>query len=223
MARFTRLQVYNQIRETGIIPLIYHEDVEICYKVMKACYAGGTRVFEFTNRGDYAHEIFQKLNKACEKEFPDLVLGAGSIVDGPTTSLYIQLGSNFIISPVMVEEMAKICNRRKVAWIPGTGSVSEISQAEELGAEIIKIFPAGSVGGADFIRSVKGPMPWSHLMPSGGVTPEENNIKEWFDAGAFCLGMGSRLMVKNNKGEFDYSEIEKLMRQSIQWAAKYNK
>ncbi len=221
MARFTRLQVYSQIRETGIIPLIYHEDHQICFNVIKACYAGGTRVFEFTNRGDFAHETFHKLNKACEREFPDLVLGAGSIVDGPTTALYIQLGSCFIISPVMMEEMARICNRRKVAWIPGTGSVSEISRAEELGAEIIKIFPAGAVGGSDFIRSVKGPMPWSNLMPSGGVTPEEKNIKDWFDAGAFCLGMGSRLMVKNNKGDYDYAEIERLMRQSIQWAAKY--
>jgi 2-dehydro-3-deoxyphosphogluconate aldolase / (4S)-4-hydroxy-2-oxoglutarate aldolase len=223
MARFTRIQVYNQIRETGIIPLFYHQKIEICFNIIKACYAGGTRVFEFTNRGDYAHEVFGELNKRCQKELPDLILGVGTIVDGPTASLYIQLGTNFIVTPTLVEELAPVCQRRKVAWIPGAGSVTEISRAEELGAEIIKIFPATQVGGPEFIKAVKGPMPWTNIMPSGGVKPEENNIKAWFEAGAFCLGMGSQLMVKNKNDEYDYPEIERLMRLSIEWAAKYRK
>ena len=223
MARFTRIQVYNQIWETGIIPLFYHQKIEVCFDIIKACYDGGTRVFEFTNRGDYAHEVFGELIKRCQEELPDLILGVGTVMDGPTASLYLQLGTNFIISPTLVEEIAPISHRRKVAWIPGAGSVTEISRAEELGAEIIKIFPATQVGGPEFINAVKGPMPWTNIMPSGGVKPEENNIKAWFEAGAFCLGMGSQLMVKNKNGEYDYPEIERLTRLSIEWAAKYRK
>jgi 2-dehydro-3-deoxyphosphogluconate aldolase / (4S)-4-hydroxy-2-oxoglutarate aldolase len=223
MARFTRIRVYNQLRETGILPIFYHSDFDTCMKVIKACYMGGTRVFEFTNRGDQAHETFKMIYNSCMKELPDLILGVGSIVDGPTSSLYIQLGANFIVSPVMVDEMARVCNRRKIAWIPGTGSATEISDAEMLGAEIIKIFPAESVGGPEFIKAVSGPMPWTHLMPTGGVKPEEENIKSWLSAGAFCLGMGSQLMVKTKDGKYDFAEIERLTTLSIQWARKYNK
>jgi 2-dehydro-3-deoxyphosphogluconate aldolase/(4S)-4-hydroxy-2-oxoglutarate aldolase len=223
MARFTRIEVYNQIRETGIIPLFYHHNIEVCFNVIKACHKGGTRVFEFTNRGDFANEVFGELNKRCQKELPDLILGVGTVMDGPTASIYIQLGANFIVSPALIEEVGLISHRRKVVWIPGAGSTTEISRAEELGAEIIKIFPATQVGGPEFIRAVRGPMPWTNIMPSGGVKPDENNIKEWFEAGAFCLGMGSQLMIKNKNGEFDYPEIERLMRHSIEWAAKYRK
>lgn len=223
MSKFTRLQVYNQIRDAGIVPIFYNSEYETCLQVIKACYTGGTRVFEFTNRGDLAHETFKMIINVCREEMPELILGVGSVVDGPTTSLYIQLGADFIVSPVMVEEMAHICNRRKIPWIPGTGSATEISNAEMLGAEIIKIFPAQSVGGPGFIKAVRGPMPWTHLMPTGGVKPEEENIKSWFSAGAFCLGMGSQLVVKDKNGKFDYAAIERLTKQSIEWARKYNK
>jgi len=196
MARFTRTDVILKIKESGIIPIFYHKDPEVCRNVIRACYEGGVKVVEFTNRGDFAHEVFSELNKWAEKEFPELVIGAGSIVDAATTALYIQLGANFIVSPVLNPEMAKVCNRRKIMWSPGCGSLSEINYAEELGAEIVKIFPGASVGGPDFVKSVKGPCPWTSIMPTGGVEPTVENLREWFEAGAACVGMGSNLITK---------------------------
>ena len=207
MARFTRTDVIVRIRETGIVPIFYHKDAETCRNVIKACYAGGLRVFEFTNRGDFAHEVFSELNKWAEKEVPDMITGVGSVVDAGTTSLYIQLGANFIVSPILNAEMARVCNRRKILWAPGCGSVSEISYAEELGADIIKIFPGSSVGGPDFIKSVKGPCPWTSLMPTGGVEPTIENLKEWFDAGAPCVGMGSNLITKDIIAKKDWNGL----------------
>ncbi|MCF8381496.1 MAG: bifunctional 4-hydroxy-2-oxoglutarate aldolase/2-dehydro-3-deoxy-phosphogluconate aldolase [Bacteroidales bacterium] len=197
MARFTRIQVALQMKESGIIPVFYHSDIEICKAVIKACYDGGLRLFEFTNRGDFAHEIFSELNKYVIQEMPEMILGTGSVNDAGTTSLYIQLGSNFIVSPVVKEEMALVCNRRKIAWSPGCGSVTEISRAEELGAEVVKIFPGSSVGGPQFVKTVKGPQPWTNIMPTGGVEPTEESLKTWFDAGAYCVGMGSNLITSD--------------------------
>ncbi|MDD6209994.1 MAG: bifunctional 4-hydroxy-2-oxoglutarate aldolase/2-dehydro-3-deoxy-phosphogluconate aldolase [Bacteroidales bacterium] len=193
MARFTRIEVALRMAETGMVPVFYHKDAVVCKEVVRACYAGGVRVFEFTNRGDYAHEVFASLNKWVETELPGLILGVGSVVDAPTAALYIQLGANFIVSPILNPEIAKVCNRRKIAWSPGCGSLNDISYAEELGAEIVKIFPGTSVGGPDFVKAVKGPCPWSSIMPTGGVEPDEENLKMWFNAGVTCVGMGSKL------------------------------
>jgi 2-dehydro-3-deoxyphosphogluconate aldolase/(4S)-4-hydroxy-2-oxoglutarate aldolase len=163
---------------------------------LKACYDGGVRVFEFTNRGDFAHEVFAEMNKYVLKELPEMILGIGSVVDAGTASLYIQLGANFVVSPVLNEEMAKVCNRRKIFWTPGCGTLSEISYAEELGAEVVKIFPADSVGGPKFVESIKGPCPWTSIMPTGGVEPTEENLAKWFKSGVFCVGIGSKLITK---------------------------
>jgi len=193
------------MKETGMIPVFYHPDTDVCKNVLKACYDGGVKVFEFTNRGDFAHEVFAEMNKYAMKNLPEMILGVGSVVDPATAALYIQLGTNFIVSPVLNPEMAKICNRRKIAWSPGCGSVSEISQAEELGAEVVKIFPGTQVGGPKFVSAVKGPLPWSNIMPTGGVEPTEENLKAWFQAGVYCVGMGSKLITKDlvNSGNFE--------------------
>jgi 2-dehydro-3-deoxyphosphogluconate aldolase/(4S)-4-hydroxy-2-oxoglutarate aldolase len=196
MARFQRVDVIFRMRESGIVPIFYNKDPDICRNVVNACYKGGVKVFEFTNRGDYAHELFSDLNKWAEKEAPSLIMGVGSVVDTGTASLYIQLGANFIVSPLLNQEMAKVCNRRKILWIPGCATMSEISFAEELGADIIKIFPGSSVGGPDFVKSVKGPCPWTTIMPTGGVEPTLENLREWFEAGVPCVGIGSNLMTK---------------------------
>jgi len=194
MARFTRIEVALQMKESGIIPVFYHSDIETCKAVLKACYEGGLRVFEFTNRGDFAHEVFSELNKYAIRELSEMILGTGSVVDAGTASLYIQLGSNFIVSPVLKEEMALVCNRRKILWSPGCGSLTEISHAEELGAEVVKIFPAPSVGGVEFVKAIRGPQPWTNIMPTGGVEPTEESLKLWFNAGVYCVGMGSNLI-----------------------------
>ncbi len=196
MARFKRVDVIIRILGAGIVPIFYHKDPDICRNVITSCFEGGIKIIEFTNRGDYAHELFSELSKWAEKELPGLVMGTGSVVEPATAAMYIQSGSCFIVSPVMNPEMGKICNRRKILWIPGCGTLSEISQAEELGAEIIKIFPGLSAGGPDFIKAVKGPCPWTSLMPTGGVEPTEENLREWFDAGATCVGIGSNLITR---------------------------
>jgi len=143
--------------------------------------------------GDFAHEIFGELNKWAAKECPELILGIGSIVDPGTASLFLQLGANFVVGPLLNPEIFKVCNRRQVAYVPGCGSVSEIGLAQELGAEFVKIFPAGSVGGPSFVKNIKAPMPWSNIMATGAVEPTEENLKAWFDAGVGCVGMGSML------------------------------
>ena len=223
MAQYSRIEVAVKAKETGIVPVFYHHDAETAKKVLKACYEGGARLFEFTNRGDFAHEIFAELVKYANKELPGMMLGVGSVVDGATTALYLQSGANFIVSPILNEEMARICNRRKVSWIPGCGSLTEISYAEELGAEIVKIFPATQVGGPDFIKAIAGPMKFTNIMPTGGVKPTEENLKQWFEAGAYCVGMGSQLMIKKENGEFDLKGITKLMKESVAIAKKYKR
>jgi 2-dehydro-3-deoxyphosphogluconate aldolase / (4S)-4-hydroxy-2-oxoglutarate aldolase len=209
MARFSRIEVAIRMKDDGIIPLFYHPDPDLCFEVAKACYNGGLRIFEFTNRGDFAHEVFGILNKRLAGELPGMILGTGSVVDAPTAALFIQLGSNFIVSPSTHEDIAALCNLRKILWIPGCGSVTEISRAESLGAEIIKIFPASQVGGPGFVKGVLGPKPWTSIMPSGGVEPTAENLAEWFDAGAYCVGMGSQLITKNILKNKDFSLLQK--------------
>ena len=216
MARFHRIQVFSAMKETGMVPVFYHPDIEICKKVLQACYQGGVRVFEFTNRGDFAHEVFSELNKYSISNYPDLILGIGSVIDAGTSSLYLQLGANFIVSPVLREEMARVCNRRKISWIPGCGSLTEISKAEELGAEVVKIFPASSVGGPDFVKAIKGPSPWTNIMPTGGVTTDEDNLKKWFTAGVTVVGMGSQLITKEILEKKDFTLLEVRTRQTIE-------
>jgi 2-dehydro-3-deoxyphosphogluconate aldolase/(4S)-4-hydroxy-2-oxoglutarate aldolase len=163
---------------------------------------------EFTNRGDFAHEVFATLNKYAAKEMPDLILGVGSILEEVTAGLYIQLGAGFIVSPMLNPPIARICNRRKIMWMPGCGSVSEISQAEELGAEVVKIYPGSQVGGPKFISAVKGPMPWSNMMPTGGVEPTEENLRAWFQAGVYCVGIGSNLITSEIVKAGNFAKLE---------------
>lgn len=216
MARFSRIEVALKMKETGIVPVFYNKDLEICKSVLKACYDGGIRIFEFTNRGEYAHEIFGELNKFAAKETPEMILGVGSIVDAGTTSLYIQLGANFIVSPILNPEMARTCNRRKIGWSPGCGSLSEISQAEELGAEVVKIFPGSQVGGPSFVKAVKGPCPWTSIMPTGGVEPTKENLTGWFNAGVHCVGMGSQLVTKDIISSGNYDQLTDKVKQALE-------
>lgn len=208
MATYSRIEVILEMKKSAVIPVFYNPDPEVCLKVAKACYNGGLRVFELTNRGDYAHEVFGWLNKKLAKECPGMISGAGSVIDAPTAALYMQLGANFIVSPTLHEEMAYTCNLRKVLWIPGCGSATEISNAERLGAEIVKIFPASQLGGPDFVKAVRGPRPWTSIMPTGGVEPTEGNLKEWFSAGVPCVGMGSNLITKDILKNGNYGLLE---------------
>jgi 2-dehydro-3-deoxyphosphogluconate aldolase / (4S)-4-hydroxy-2-oxoglutarate aldolase len=209
MAKYSRIETILKIKDAGIVPIFYHRDPEICKGVIKSCFEAGLKVFEFTNRGDFAHELFSELNRWAEKQTPGMIMGAGTIVDEATAALYIQCGANFIVSPIMNIDMAKVCNRRKILWIPGCGSLTEINQAEEMGAEIVKIFPGLAAGGPDFIRAVKGPCPWSSIMPTGGVEATMENMGEWFSSGATCVGIGSNLFTKDLVTGKDWKRLTK--------------
>lgn len=215
MSKFTRLSVLQAFVDTGLAPLFYDKDAGTVKKVVKACYEGGARVFEFTNRGDFAHEVFADVIKWADTDCPEMILGAGSVVDPGTASLYMQLGANFIVSPSLNPEVAKVCNRRKVAWMPGCGSLSEIHQAEELGCEIVKIFPANEVGGPGFVKAVLAPSPWTSLMPTGGVHPTEENLKAWFSAGVVCVGMGSKLITKALVEGGDFETLKENVEETV--------
>ncbi len=192
MAKYSRLKVLTSAIETGFIPVFYNADVDVAEKVVRACLDGGAHCFEFTNRGDQAHEVFRELVNRFKGD-DRIILGAGSVLDAGTASLFLQLGANFIVGPVFNADVAKVCNRRLVAYMPGCGSATEISQAQEYGVEICKVFPGSSVGGPAFVKDLLAPMPWSRIMPTGGVEPTEESIGKWFAAGVACVGMGSKL------------------------------
>ena len=215
MAKFTKIQVLTKAAEQGMMPLFYHADIELGKKVITACYKGGARLLEFTNRGDFAHEVFGELNKFCRAELPEMIMGVGSINDAATASLFMQLGADFIVSASLREDIAKVCNRRKVPYMPGCGTLTEIGKAEELGCDIVKLFP-GSVYGPGFIKSIKGPQPWTTIMPTGGVAPTVENLTGWFDAGAVCVGMGSKLISKEILKNKDFKQLEKKTSDALQ-------
>ena len=214
MAKYSRLEVAMAMRESGMIPLFFHSDVELGKKVLRACYSGGARLLEFTSRGDFAHEVFAELNKFALAELPGMIMGVGSITDAGAASLYMQLGANFVVTPVLREDIALVCNRRKVLWSPGCGSLTEIARAEELGCEIVKLFP-GSTYGPGFVKAIKGPSPWTDIMPTGGVSTEESNLRGWFEAGVTCVGMGSKLISKKILAQKDFKKLEEDVRKTL--------
>lgn len=215
MRHISRIEVTQTMKAIGAVPVFYDGNIETCKSILKACYQGGGRVFEFTNRGDFADEVFGELKKYVNQELPGMILGVGSVLDPSTAAIYMQKGTDFVVSPILNAEIAKVCNRRKVAWIPGCGSVSEISNAEELGAEVVKIFPARQVGGPSFVKAVLGPLPWSSIMPTGGVSPSEEDLTAWFQAGVHCVGIGSNLFVKNSDGNYDFVAIKEKLSHTL--------
>lgn len=217
MARFTRMQVLNTMVEQGLVPIFYSPDADVAKKATAVCAAGGGRIVEFTNRGDFAWQVFTELARHVAEACPEVILGVGSVTDAPTAAIYIASGANFVVAPQFNPEVARLCNRRKIAYIPGCGTVSEISQAEEYGVEIVKIFPGGSVGGPEFVRTVLGPCPWTRILPTGGVEASAQGIKAWFDAGAACVGMGSNLISKQRTASGDYEAISKDVAQVLGW------
>lgn len=203
-----RIDVVKLMESQGMVPLFYHSDFEVCRKVVKACYDGGARLLEFTNRGVFAHEVFSELSKYCKENLPGMALGVGSVADAGTASLFIQCGADFVVTPSLRDDVVLTCNRRKVLCMPGCGSLTEIGRAEELGCEVVKLFP-GSVYGPNFIKSVRAPQPWTKIMPTGGVSPTKENLSGWFDAGAICVGMGSKLISKELIANNDYEAISR--------------
>ncbi|MBR0339539.1 MAG: bifunctional 4-hydroxy-2-oxoglutarate aldolase/2-dehydro-3-deoxy-phosphogluconate aldolase [Alistipes sp.] len=218
MARFDKIAVLNKMAATGVVPVFYNSDAEVAKQVVKACYEGGVRAFEFTNRGDFAHEVFAEVVKYAAKECPEMAVGVGSVVDAPTAALYIQLGACFVVGPLFNADVAKVCNRRLIPYTPGCGSITEVGMAQEAGCDLCKVFP-GDVLGPKFVKGLMAPMPWSKIMVTGGVEPTVENLSSWFKAGAFAVGMGSCLFPKEVVAAEDWATITRLCAESIAVAA----
>ncbi|PHY14260.1 bifunctional 4-hydroxy-2-oxoglutarate aldolase/2-dehydro-3-deoxy-phosphogluconate aldolase [Caulobacter sp. B11] len=210
-----RMAVLTAMMDQGVIPVFYHPDAEVCKKVIQACADGGAPCIEFTNRGDFASHVFYEVARHFASADPRVIMGVGSIVDAPTAGIYIANGAKFVVGPILNADVAKVCNRRKIPYSPGCGSASEISYAEELGCEIVKVFPGSSVGGPDFVKAVLGPMPWTRIMPTGGVDPDEASIKTWFGAGIVAAGMGSKLITQAMLDAGDYAGITAKVRETV--------
>ena len=220
MARYTRLEVYDAMLTTGLVPLFYHDDPNVAQEIVKAVSAGGARVLEFTNRGEKALSVFTHLNTFIESSKLPIILGVGSVIDAPTAALYLAHGANFIVGPLFNPEVARLCNRRKIAYLPGCGTVGEISTAEEAGVEIVKVFPGETLGGPTFIKSVLGPMPWSRLMPTGGVEATRDSVQSWIKAGACCVGLGSGLVRKDYVAARNYQAIQDTTASILEWVSE---
>ena len=203
------------MKESGMVPLFYHENINVAKAVLKACYDGGARLMEFTSRGDFAFEIFNQLIKYAIEELPGMILGVGSVTDAAAASQYMLAGANFVVTPVFREDIAIVCNRRKLLWSPGCGSLTEIARAEELGCELVKLFP-GSTYGPGFVKAILGPQPWTSIMPTGGVSTEVENLKGWFDAGVTCVGMGSKLISKKILANESYSKLTQDVKKTLE-------
>ena len=214
MAQYTRHQVITEMHNSGMIPLFYDPVIEISKNIVQACYQGGARLLEFTHRGDFAHEVFRELIRFVNESLPGMIIGVGSVTDAASASHYLMNGANFIVTPVFREDIAIVCNRRKVLWSPGCGSLTEIAKAEEMGAEIVKLFP-GNIYGPEFVKAIKGPQPWTSIMPTGGVTTEKENLKVWFDAGVSCVGLGSKLISKELVKNQDYDQISNTIKKIL--------
>jgi len=217
MARFDRMTVLNAMHDVGLCPVFYNKDVEVAKKVALAIHAGGARLLEFTNRGDHAPEVFAELSKFLEQDCPEMILGVGSVCDAPTAALYIASGTNYVVGPILNPEIARLCNRRKIAYSPGCGSASEIQEAEELGCDIVKVFPGGQVGGPAFVKSVMAPCPWTRIMPTGGVKATKESVTDWVTAGAAVLGIGSDLIKKDLVAKGDFAAITQLTKDVLGW------
>lgn len=207
MARYRRLETLTLMKEIGIVPIFYEANVEVAQQLVAACADGGARLVEFTNRGDGAVDVYKQISAWCAANKPEVVLGAGTIMDAPTAALYIAAGANFIVAPQLDEDVVRLCNGRKIPYLPGCGTITEIHHAHVLGVEICKLFPAGEIGGPSFVKNLRAPCPWAEIMVTGGVQPTRESLGAWFGAGAACVGMGSNLFTPELVSKRDFAGI----------------
>lgn len=212
--KYTTIQFLQKVQETRMIPVFSHTEKETAFSVLSACYRGGARVFEFTNRHDGALNVFKYLIERKD-EFPGLALGAGTIMNVSQCEAYCEAGAAFVVAPIVDAQVAEYCKTQDISWTPGCGTLTELITSKRLGAGLIKVFPA-DVLGPEFIKAVLGPCPELHLMPTGGVTPEEDNLERWFNAGVTCVGMGSQLISKEILKDGDYHSLERVVKRTLE-------
>ncbi|MEO0571712.1 MAG: bifunctional 4-hydroxy-2-oxoglutarate aldolase/2-dehydro-3-deoxy-phosphogluconate aldolase [Bacteroidota bacterium] len=221
MSGISQESIVLKMSASGLVPVFNHKNAEVAKRVLDACYEGGIRVFEFTNRGQNALDVFGKLVSHSER-YPDLTIGIGTIFSAEKAKEFHDKGAQFIVSPAMIPDLAKFCKNQNVLWIPGCGTVTEIYQALQLGAKVIKAFP-GNVLGPGFVKSVKAVYPKVPIMPTGGVAPSEENLRAWFDAGVTCVGMGSQLISKHTVKAQDFDRLSAVVRGTLKTIEKIRK
>jgi len=201
------------LKKNPIVPVFYNPDLNVCKQVLKASYNAGIRIFEFTNRGVNALEVFEQLVKHSSQEFPEMLMGAGTIKNCTQANEFIAAGARFLVSPFGKAAVAELCNEKKIPYFPGCMTLKEIDEAMEWGCNVVKVFP-GEVLGLQFIKALKGPMPEVAVMVTGGVN--EENITDWFDVGVTAVGMGSQLydskLIAEGKFDLLQEKIEKTLR-----------
>ncbi|CAN5539563.1 bifunctional 4-hydroxy-2-oxoglutarate aldolase/2-dehydro-3-deoxy-phosphogluconate aldolase [soil metagenome] len=215
MAAHGKLATLEQLRRAGLVAVLHHVAPDTAWQMVDALCRGGFGAIEFTNRGDHAIEGFTMIERNARLHHPGCVVGVGSVVDAGTATTFMNAGADFVVGPALVEEVAVTCNRRQVPYIPGCGTLSEMLRANELGCEVVKAFPAASLGGPDFLRAVKAPCPWLEVMPTGGVEATSQNLRAWFDAGVFAVGLGSKLVPKDAVAGGDWGELTRLAEQAV--------
>ena len=203
MSQQTTIQT---VLDYPLVPVFYHPDPQVCLGVFEACYAGGIRAFELTNRGPNALEIFGLL-KDESKKYPGYLLGAGTIFRDTDAQAFIEAGASFVVSPCFVETVSDVCYQHKIPYMPGCMTVKEVFYAMEAGCEVIKVFP-GDILGTQFVKAVKSVLPNAKLMVTGGVTPTRENITGWFEAGVSAVGLGSQLFKAEILQKQNFKAIE---------------
>jgi len=211
--KFTTEQMLHSMQQTGMIPVFNHTDIAVAKEVLDASYAGGVRVFEFTNRAENSLSVFKELYEYGSK-YPDMTIGIGTIFSDEEAEAFINVGADFIVSPAFIPQVAAYCNSVDVLWIPGCATITEILNAKKLGASLVKAFP-GNVVGSAFVAAAKSVFPELHIMPTGGVEPTEANLTEWFEAGVLCVGMGSQLFKKEWIKDQNYDQLENKIAETI--------
>ena len=216
MARFSYLETLTAMIEDGLIPVFFNEDLETSKAVIGAVARGGARCIEWTNRGDFADELFGELMKWARKEYPDLIMGVGSVEDAPTAISYMQKGAEFVVGPVSRKEVAVACNRRNIPYSPGCATPTEVLEAEEAGALLVKVFP-GQVLTPKFVKANLGPRKRCQIMPTGGVSATAESIYTWISAGVASMGIGSDLISKKILAEKDWDGLTAKVAQCLHW------
>jgi 2-dehydro-3-deoxyphosphogluconate aldolase / (4S)-4-hydroxy-2-oxoglutarate aldolase len=214
MANTTIEKTVTAISNSGIVPVFYHDDAEVCTQIVSACFRAGLGVFEFTNRGAQGLNNFKLLKKHIAINCQGMLLGAGTIFNSPTAVEFMEAGADFIVSPAFMPSMLPVQLAHSTLWIPGCATISELAQARELGVRMMKVFP-GDLLGPKFVKAALSVMPGLRLMPTGGVEPTKENLSAWFESGVSAVGMGSQLFSKELIERHDWKALEEKIKNAL--------
>jgi 2-dehydro-3-deoxyphosphogluconate aldolase/(4S)-4-hydroxy-2-oxoglutarate aldolase len=204
----SKIEIVSKIISSGLVAVIRAENSDQAARIAEAAASGGVAALEITFTVPGAAGVIEHLAK---KRSAEILLGAGTVLDPETARIAILAGGQFVVSPALNPETARLCNRYQVPYMPGASTIREVIEAMECGADIVKVFP-GEILGPAFVKAVKGPLPQAQLMPTGGVSLE--NVAQWIHAGSVAIGVGGNLTAGAKTG--DFASITHLARQFVE-------